>query len=60
MRPLDLIAARQPQQPFAGAVVGDLLGDDLGPVDGEMFGELRARMSFETLVISSKLLAPRK
>src|SRR5262249_9549212 len=28
MRPLDPVAARQTQQPFAGAVIGDLLGYD--------------------------------
>ena len=35
------VAARQAQQPFAGAVIGNLLGDDLGPVDREMLGQLR-------------------
>ena len=29
--PLAARVGRQPQQPFAGAVGGDLLGDDLGP-----------------------------
>ena len=58
MRLLDQIAARQAQQPFAGAVGGDLLGDHFGARDGEMRFE-RARISLEMLVISSKFRAPR-
>ena len=44
MRPLDIVAARQPQQPFAGAVGRDLLGHHFGPVDGEMLFELGAHV----------------
>src|SRR4029077_17761763 len=42
MRSLELVAAWQAQQPFAGAIAGNLLGGDLGSRDGEMLFELLA------------------
>ena len=44
MRLFELVAARQPQQPFAGAIVGNLLGGHLGARDGEMRIELGAHV----------------
>ncbi len=44
MRPLGRVTARQPKQPLARAIVGDLLGNDLGPRDREMLFQLRAHV----------------
>ena len=40
MRLLDAVAARQSQQPFAGAVVGDLFGDHFGTRHREMLSRV--------------------
>src|ERR1700722_15854705 len=42
MRLLELVAARQSQQPFAGAVAGNLFGHHFGACDREMLFELGA------------------
>ena len=44
MGALASLPARQPQQPFAGAVGGNLLGHHFGAVDREMLGELRPQL----------------
>ena len=44
MRLFDRIAAWQPQQPFAGAVVGNLFGHHFGPRHGEMLLQLGAHV----------------
>ena len=59
VRALAGVLARQPQQPFARAVGGDLLGHDLGPRQREVRDRASARSSFDTLVIASKSCAPR-
>ena len=56
MRLLDAVAARQAQQPFAGAVVGNLLGDHLRDARRVKCASSCARISLEMLVISSKFL----
>ena len=48
-------ARRKAQQPFARAVLGDLLGDDLRPGDGDSAPASAARSSFETLVMAPKV-----
>ena len=60
MRLLEGIAARQPQQPFAGAVVGDLLGDHFGPVDGKMLLQLGCAFPWRRWSSRRRSLAPRK
>src|SRR5439155_10145657 len=44
VRLLERIAARQPQQPFAGAVAGNLLGDDFRTIDGKILFEVAAHV----------------
>ena len=53
-----MAALGEPQQPFARAVGGDLLGGDLGAGEGVGAASV-ARSSFETSDIWSKDVAPR-
>ena len=57
VRPIGRIA-RKPQQPLAGAVDGNLFGDDLGPREREVLRQFRAS-SFDSVVMPSKSWAPR-